>query len=130
MAEETVKRLTGLNPMVHMMSEMPSIGVPPFDGSPSDASIDAAVPVPNEQKNQFYQADSGNLASSSHDPRFNNSMADIKNSLQHVASTNKMGRTASMQRVASLENLQKRIRGDSSPRGTNSMETSRILVQL
>lgn len=121
MAEENVKRLTGLNPMYHVMSEMSSLGTPPFDGSPSDASTDAAVPVRDDQRNQYYQATSNNTASSSHDPRFNSSLADISSSADHVsqnvAAANKMGRTASLQRVASLEHLQKRIRGDLSPCG-------------
>ncbi|KAK3418381.1 hypothetical protein EUGRSUZ_H04338 [Eucalyptus grandis] len=118
MAEETVKRVTGLNPMLHVMSDMSSVGVPPFDGSPSDTSADAAVPVRDDPKHQFYQTNSSNPASSADDMRTNNGLADIpaaENAQQNGAA--KIGRTASMQRVASLEHLQKRIRGDSSPRG-------------
>ncbi|XP_048137986.1 light-inducible protein CPRF2 isoform X2 [Rhodamnia argentea] len=118
MAEETVKRLTGLNPMFHAISDMSPVGVPPFDGSPSDASADAAVPVRNDPKHQFYQPNSGNPAPSAKDMRVNNGLADIpadENAQQNGAG--KLGRTASMQRVASLEHLQKRIRGDSSPCG-------------
>lgn len=98
-----MKRLTGLNPvpMFHAMSDMSM----PFDSSPSDASADAAVPDRNGQKNQFCQANSGNPESSCHDARFDNGLADTssvaENGLQNVASANKMGRTASMQRVAS-----------------------------
>ncbi|XP_030473145.1 light-inducible protein CPRF2 [Syzygium oleosum] len=128
MAEETVKRLTGLNPMFHGMSEMSPVGVPLFDGSPSDTSADAAVPVRDDSKHQFYQPKSGNPASSAKDMRVNNGLVDIpaaKNAQQSGAGkenaqpngTGKMGRTALMQRVASLEHLQKRIRGDSSPHG-------------
>ncbi|KAK4773103.1 hypothetical protein SAY87_028122 [Trapa incisa] len=84
MAEETVQRLTGLNPPFQTMSEMPSLGTPPFEGSPSDASTGAAVPVRDDQRNHLYQANSNSTVSS-------------------------------LQRVASLEHLQKRIRGDLSP---------------
>ncbi|KAK4775876.1 hypothetical protein SAY87_023837 [Trapa incisa] len=121
MAEETVKRLTGLNPTFHAMSEMSSLGTPPFDGSPSDASTDAAVPVRDDRRHHLYQATSNNTVSSSHDPRFNNSLADISSAADSVspkgASADQICRTASLQRVASLEHLQKRIRGDLSPCG-------------
>ena len=33
MAEETVKRITGLNPMLHAMSEISTMGMPSFDSS-------------------------------------------------------------------------------------------------
>ncbi|XP_031396243.1 light-inducible protein CPRF2 [Punica granatum] len=119
MAEESVKRLTGLNPMFHAISEMSSVGVPPFDGSPSDTSTDAAVPVRDDQNHQFYLANSSNPVSSSQDPRFNNGVAEITSSAENGAQNNasagkagKLGRTASMQRVTSLEHLQKRIRGN------------------
>ncbi|PSS19071.1 Light-inducible protein [Actinidia chinensis var. chinensis] len=45
MAEETVKRVTGLNPMFQAMSEISTMGMPSFADSPSDTSADAAVPV-------------------------------------------------------------------------------------
>ncbi|KAK9291892.1 hypothetical protein L1049_019843 [Liquidambar formosana] len=119
MAEETVKRVTGLNPLFQAMSEISTVGMPSFDGSPSDVSADAAVPVQEDPKHHFYQPASINH----HDPRVNNALADIssvENGQQNPAAAvpgNKIGRTASMQRVASLEHLQKRIRGDVSPCG-------------
>ena len=33
MAEETVKRITGLNPMLHAMSDLSTMGISSFDGS-------------------------------------------------------------------------------------------------
>lgn len=117
MAEESLKRLTGLNPTFHAMSEISAVGIPPFDVSPSDTSADAAVPINDDHK--FYQAGSGNPMSSSHDPRFRDSLAEMsspaENGLQNGTAAHKMDRTASMQRVASLEHLQKRIRGNLSP---------------
>ncbi|CAI9102648.1 OLC1v1000950C2 [Oldenlandia corymbosa var. corymbosa] len=116
MAEETVKRVTGLSPLFQAMSEMSTIGLPSFAASPSDAA-DAAVPV-QDDPNHYYQAPSTNRIPS-HDPRVQNGMLEIPsadNNAHHnptaAAAANKMGRTSSMQRVASLEHLQKRIRGE------------------
>ncbi|GFY81187.1 basic leucine zipper 25 [Actinidia rufa] len=122
MAEETVKRVTGLNPLFQAMSEVSTIGLPSFAGSPSDTSADAAVPVQDDPKQHFYQSPS-HIHMSTHDPRIQNGFVDMPladNTQQNPATVagNKMGRTASMQRVASLENLQKRIRGGASSRGT------------
>ncbi|KAJ7973483.1 Basic-leucine zipper transcription factor [Quillaja saponaria] len=116
MAEETVKRITGVNPMFNPMSEVSSMSMPSFDGSPSDTSADAAVPVQDVPSQHFYQPPSNNPISR-HDLRVNNGLADIssiENVQQNAAEVlngNKMERTASLQRVASLEHLQKRIRG-------------------
>lgn len=124
MAEETVKRVTGLNPLFQAMSEISTIGMPSFQGSPSDTSTDAAVPVQDERKHQFYHFPSNN-SMSTQDPIVNNALTDVSSvdnvQQNHAAAAavggNKMGRTASMQRVASLEHLQKRIRGGVSPCG-------------
>ncbi|XP_051123570.1 light-inducible protein CPRF2-like isoform X2 [Andrographis paniculata] len=94
MAEETVKRVTGLNPLFQAMSEMSALGRPAFSGSP-DTSADAAVP----------------------DHRIQNGLIDgnpgenLQPNDAAAVGANKIGRTVSMQRVASLEHLQKRIRG-------------------
>ena len=122
MAEETVKRITGLNPMFHAMSEISSVAMPSFDGSPSDTSTDAAVPVQDDSNHHFYQPSANNNVST-HDLRVDNGLAAIspvENVQQKSAAGNKMGRTASMQRVASLEHLQKRIRGGVSSCGPQS----------
>lgn len=125
MAEETVKRVTGLSPLFQAMSEISTISMPSFAVSPSDASADAAVPVQENPKQHYYQAPSGNHLPA-HDPRIQNSMLEIPSAdivHQNPASAtsgtaNKMGRTASLQRVASLEHLQKRIRGELNSHGT------------
>ena len=115
MAEETVKRITGLNPMFNAMSEVSSMGLPSCDGSPSDTS-DAAVPGPDDPSHNFYQPASNNSLSKP-ESRVNNglgeisSMENVQQSPAAMVTGNKMGRTASLQRVASLEHLQKRIRG-------------------
>lgn len=54
MAEETVKRVTGLNPLFQAISEMSTIGIPSFSGSPFDASADASVPEQDYSKQHHY----------------------------------------------------------------------------
>ena len=116
MAEETVKRITGLNPMFHAMSERSSMSMSSFDGSPSDTSNDTAVPVQDDPNHHFYQHTSNNPMPTP-DLRIKSGLGDISsidNVQQNTAAVvtgNKMGQTASLQRVASLEHLQKRIRG-------------------
>lgn len=111
MAEETVKRITGINPLRHAMSEISTVSMPSFSGSPSGSSTDHAVSVHPDAAN--------NPASSTHDLRTKNALADIS-SVENIQPSSggveagaamKIGRTPSMQRVASLEHLQKRIRG-------------------
>ncbi|CAI8615562.1 unnamed protein product [Vicia faba] len=83
MAEETVKRFTGLTPMMfNEISEISSMGMGMslFDGSPSESSADASVP-------------------------------EAESMQKNTAAGNKIGRTNSLPRVASLEHLQNRIRG-------------------
>ncbi|KAL6007307.1 hypothetical protein ACLOJK_032804 [Asimina triloba] len=106
MAEDTVKRVTGVNSLLPATSDGSSISMT-FSSSPSDAGADAAVPV-HEGPRHFFQP--------AHDQIMNSGMADIAPApAVEDASTsrNKMDGTASMQRVASLEHLQKRIRGRS-----------------
>lgn len=128
MAEETVKRFTGLNTLFHAMPDVSTMSMSSFDGSPSDTAADAAIPVQDDPKHHFYQAP--NNPKTTHDSRTrgNNVLADIS-SVENVqpnpvpaagVSGNKMGRTPSLQRVASLEHLQKRIRGGASPCGPQS----------
>ncbi|KAJ4968232.1 hypothetical protein NE237_014933 [Protea cynaroides] len=123
-AEETVKRMTGLNPLFPAMSEISTMGMP-FTGSssPSDMSADAAVPVQDDPKQHFYRPapPDGVIATNPHNVRLNNGLPDIPpaqvapvapvDEMQNISGGTKMGRTVSMQRVASLEHLQKRIRG-------------------
>ncbi|XP_073150730.1 light-inducible protein CPRF2-like [Henckelia pumila] len=117
MAEETVKRVTGLNPLFHGMSEISSMGMQSFVSSPSDTSADAAVPVQDDPKPHYYQAPPNNHLTTAQDHRIQSGSIDIpvvENSRQgaaEAAGASKIGRSVSMQRVASLEHLQKRIRG-------------------
>ncbi|XP_041018491.1 light-inducible protein CPRF2-like [Juglans microcarpa x Juglans regia] len=126
MAEETVKRITGLNPLFHAMSDISSMGMPSINGSPSDTSTDAAVPVQDNSNHHFFQPGMNNNMTT-HDMGVNNGLADVtsvenvqRNSSVAAVVGSRMERTASMQRVASLEHLEKRIRGGTSPCGTQS----------
>lgn len=108
--------------MFNPMSEISSIGMPSFDGSPSDTSTDAAVPVQEDPNHHFYPA---SKPVPPHDPKGNNNdvaeiPAAVENGQQNSAAGSKVGRTPSMQRVASLEHLQKRIRGGGSGPQTNA----------
>ncbi|KAJ6775254.1 BASIC LEUCINE ZIPPER 63 [Salix purpurea] len=123
MAEETVKRFTGLNHMFHAMPDISTMSMPSFDGSPSDTSADAAVPVEDDPEHRFYQAPNNPISTHDSKPRVNIVSADIS-SVENMqpnpgattgVSGNKLGRTASLQRVASLESLQKQICGGASP---------------
>ncbi|KAF8048272.1 hypothetical protein N665_2582s0002 [Sinapis alba] len=80
MAEETVKRLTGLNPMFHTVSQASTVSNPSDTSDSLDTSIQVTTP----------EISSGNKSK------------DLTGC--------KMNRTESMRRVASLEHLQKRIR--------------------
>ena len=112
MAEETVKRVTG-NPMFHAMSEITSVGISSLDGSPSDALADGTVPLQDG-----YQPAS-NKPVVAHDIGVNNGLGDISHVdggqqessslVLPAVSVNKIERSESLQRVASLEPPQKRI---------------------
>ena len=88
--------------------------MPSYSGSPSDTSADTIQDV---QKQHFYQpAPMSHLPAQ--DQRAQNGLLlvpPVNNSQKHSASGivegNKIERTSSVQRVASLEHLQKRIRG-------------------
>lgn len=128
MAEETVKRITGLNPMFHVMPDISSMGMPPFDGSPSDNSADAAVPVQDDPHHHFYQPASNNPIPC-HEMRVNNGLGEIssienaqQNNAAVVGGGNKAGQTAPVHRVASLEHLQNRIRGGADSCGPSNGE--------
>ncbi|CAN7125424.1 unnamed protein product [Brassica rapa subsp. narinosa] len=80
MAEETVKRLTGFNPMYHTMPQVSTVSNPSETSDSVDTSVRVTTP----------EISSGNK---------NKALTGCK-----------MNRTESMRRVASLEHLQKRIR--------------------
>ncbi|KAJ4955054.1 hypothetical protein NE237_011837 [Protea cynaroides] len=117
-AEETVKRVTGLNPLFSVMSEISTMGMA-FSSSPSDIPGGAAVPMQDDPKQRFYQpTPNGAIATNPSDGRMHNCLPNIPpapvapvDEMQKANGGTKMGRTDPMQRVASLEHLQKCIHG-------------------
>ncbi|XP_074566804.1 bZIP transcription factor RISBZ2-like [Curcuma longa] len=103
MAEDNVKRLTGTTLSYSTISDMSSATVP-FSGSLSNLS-DAAVPV-HDDKNQIFHTQTRDLDINPRLPEIASA-----SSVDDIVHGGRMHRTASMQRVASLEHLQKRICG-------------------
>lgn len=114
MAENTVKRVTGMSPTYPSISDISTISMP-FSGSPSDAASDVAVPI-QDDPNHFFQP-------TPHDQRINTCLPEITPAppaddvMRGAVAGEEMGRTASIQQVASLEHLQQGIRGQQSPCG-------------
>lgn len=107
MAEDNVKRLTGTTLSYSTISDMSSANVP-ISGSLSDLS-DAAVPI-HDDKNQIIQTQTQDLDINPRLPEI--ASASLVDDIVHGGvAGGRMQRTASMQRVASLEHLQKRICG-------------------
>ncbi|KAL7126326.1 hypothetical protein ABFS83_14G178700 [Erythranthe nasuta] len=120
MAEETVKRVTGLNPLLQAMSEISTMGVPSFVNSPSDTSADAAVPVQDDPKKHYYYQPPCNNNNNNNNVVLTNET--VQNGVVDIPpAKNKMGRSVSMQRVASLEHLQKRIREEAGSSGVGEL---------
>ncbi|KAI3761834.1 hypothetical protein L1987_52256 [Smallanthus sonchifolius] len=115
MAEESVKRITGFNPMVQPMSHLSTMGpMPSYSCSPSDAFTDTTVPVQDDiqQRQHFYQGPPSTTRVPQHTMV---NLMPVENA-QHPnplvmseVGAHKMGTTASM---ASLEHLHKRVHGD------------------
>ncbi|KAL6560542.1 hypothetical protein OROGR_004101 [Orobanche gracilis] len=110
MAEETVKRVTGLNPLFQAMSEISTMGLPSFDTSHCDTSADVSLPIqqvnhPNKQ--HYFHAPSNNNSNSMADHRIQNppppaNVVQAKSTAAQLGA-NKVGRTTAY----SLEHLQK-----------------------
>ncbi|KAG6418113.1 hypothetical protein SASPL_120312 [Salvia splendens] len=103
MADESVKRVTGLNSLFHAMSEITTPGMQSFVRIP-ETSADAAASI---QDQRYYQHPSNNHLNNIIPP---NTTADI--------GVNKMGRSIPMQRLADSEHMQKHTREVASSSGT------------
>ncbi|MQL86068.1 hypothetical protein Taro_018586 [Colocasia esculenta] len=115
MAEDTVKRVTGWNPMFPNMGDMSGFMMP-VSGSP-DAASDAAVPIQDDPAHLFQPQ--------AVDQRINPSIREVAPSVPQVegghgaANGSKAGRSAaSVQRVSSLEQLQKKVCSVPNPSGS------------
>jgi hypothetical protein len=109
MAEDSVKRVTGMNSLFPAVSDVSSLSMP-FQGSPSDSTSDAAVPIQDDPNSYF--------ATPSEVGANNSYMPDIAASSTHEDKD--FVNAASMQRVASLEHLQKRMCGGPASSGSTS----------
>lgn len=119
MAEESVKRVTGLNSLFHAMSEISTAGMPSFTRSSSETSADAAVPI---QDQHYYQCASSNHLTNL---RIQNDLVEIPpaENVPPNATAAKVGRSVPMQRPASLEHMQKRNREGTSSSGSRGGAT-------
>ncbi|KAL6636760.1 hypothetical protein ACP70R_024332 [Stipagrostis hirtigluma subsp. patula] len=118
MAEDSVKRVTGMNALFPAVSDMSSLSMP-FNGSPSDSSSDAAVPI-QDDPNSYFATPSEVGANNTYMPDIASSAQEEDDFINAALAAGKMGRTASLHRVASLEHLQKRMCGGPASSGSTS----------
>ncbi|XP_073108081.1 light-inducible protein CPRF2 isoform X2 [Elaeis guineensis] len=116
MAEDTVKRVTGISPMYPNIPDISTISMS-FSGSPSDATSSVVVPI-QDDPNHFFQQPPP------HDQRINTCLPEIAPAppVEHVVHGavpgDKISSTTSIQQVAGLEHLQQRICRGQSPCGS------------
>ncbi|MQL87078.1 hypothetical protein Taro_019614 [Colocasia esculenta] len=108
MAEETAKRVTGWKPMYPNMPDMSVLTVP-FSGRTDEVS-DATVPK-RDGTSHFLEPQSQDKTMSPGLSELSPNPPQVDNA-HGTATGGKMGTSASIPRVASLEHLQKRIRGE------------------
>ncbi|KAF7068235.1 hypothetical protein CFC21_074010 [Triticum aestivum] len=115
MAEDSVKRVTGMSALFPAGSDMSSLSMP-FTGSPSEATSDAAVP--DDLSAYFSTSEAG--GNNGYMPEMASSAQEDDNFLNEAMDTGKMGRPDSLHRVASLEHLQQRMCGGPASSGSTS----------
>ncbi|CAN6297456.1 unnamed protein product [Urochloa humidicola] len=118
MAEDSVKRVTGMNALFPAVSDMSSLSMP-FNGSPSDSTSDAAVPI-QDDPNSYFASPSEIGGNSGYMPEIASSAQEDDEFVNAALAAGKMGRTDSLQRVASLEHLQNRMCGGPASSGSTS----------
>lgn len=116
MAEDSVKRVTGMSALFPPGSDMSSLSMP-FTGSPSDATSDAAVP---DDLNNYFSTNSDVGGSNGYMPEMASSAQEDDDFINGALAPGKMGRAESLHRVASLEHLQKRMCGGPGPASSGS----------
>ncbi|ONH93444.1 hypothetical protein PRUPE_8G232800 [Prunus persica] len=114
MAEDSVKRVTGINPLLLAMSNLPSVSIPSVN--PMDGSTNAAVPMqPNS--NQLFHPVVPNLATSTlphqrldtgfpRDPPISLVRNQQSNVGQPTVSGSNMAEISSIQHTASVDHMQ------------------------
>lgn len=125
MAEETVKRVTGLPAMNLAMATVPSMGMP-FVSSPMNASTNAAaLPIPPKSNNFFRQQVPTVVNAIPHhqsqrlDESFpSNPPIPLIGNPQKDIGGNRVAEMSSMQCRASVQQVQKQISPDATSHGT------------
>ncbi|KAF3324387.1 light-inducible protein CPRF2-like isoform X1 [Carex littledalei] len=123
MAEDSVKRVTGTSSLYPSMLPVPDLSAPlsvPYSNSPPDAASDIRMPV-QDDPDQYFASNPPTLpvtgSATSHGTTINPALVSgppILDDTMH----GKTERTTSMQRIASLEHLQKKICGGGGPSTT------------
>jgi hypothetical protein len=118
MAEETVKRVTGLPAMNLAMATVPSVGMA-FVSSPMNASTNAALPIPPKSNQFFHQP----VPTVPHHQRLDggfpsNSPIPLIGNLQKDMAGNRVAEMSTMQCRASVQQVEKQISPDASSHGT------------
>ncbi|CAH9088952.1 unnamed protein product [Cuscuta epithymum] len=109
MAEQTVKRVTGLDPLFQAISDMSRVGMQSFASSHAEPAIDAgaALPLCNESSHNYYQ-NSSNAHIQPHDHLIQNRLVGIP-PIDNVNHGHTPATSASMQQVFGLERVQNHI---------------------
>ncbi|KAJ1701215.1 hypothetical protein LUZ63_000994 [Rhynchospora breviuscula] len=120
MAEDSVKRVTGASSLYpSMVPDLPAPINLPYSNSPSDAASDFRIPA-QDDPDQYFAPNPPALpatgAASQQQTTINPTLVSTAPPIVEDAVHGKTGRSTSMQRIASLEHLQKRICGG--PSGT------------
>ena len=116
MAEDSVKRVTGMSALFPAASDMSSLSMP-FTGSPSEATSDAAVP---DDLSTYFSTTSEVGGHNGYMPEMASSTQEDDNFINGALAAGKTGRSDSLHRVASLEHLQKRMCGGPASSGSTS----------
>ncbi|KAG0451745.1 hypothetical protein HPP92_026013 [Vanilla planifolia] len=107
MAEDNVKRVTGMSPMFPTMSDLSSVSIP-FTGSPSDANSDAAILL-HDDANHLFSTAASNQGINNCIHEITSAASNIDDGIHGTLGVGKMGRMTPMQRMASTEHSQKRM---------------------
>jgi hypothetical protein len=114
MAEDSVKRVTGTSSLYPSLLPVPDLSASlsvPYSNSPSDAASDIRMPV-QDDPDQYFAPNPPTLPvtgpATSHGTTINTAVL-VSNPAILDEIHAKTGRTASMQRIESLEHLQKKI---------------------
>ncbi|WJZ90053.1 hypothetical protein VitviT2T_009229 [Vitis vinifera] len=105
MAEDAVKRVTGLTSLLPAIPDIPSMGMPFVNNTSSNTSADAAVPVQRDSNHFIHPPVPNNLIAPPHDQRLNNGFPTNcpplpTESLLNGAGPKNMPQTSPMQNVS------------------------------